>query len=138
MGGLLKRRWVRLLALAGVVLWLGAIWLPGRTDRITQANCGRIKKGMSEEEVEAILSRQGDYTGWPQAYSGATPEYWLLPEMGSGMAMKQWAGEEGLAAVVFGPDRRVISVWFWPSFHDSQVRRICDLLRKKLLAIVGM
>ena len=43
------------LVIGGVVLVL----LP--RDSITQANCDKIKKGMTEKEVEAILGREKDW-----------------------------------------------------------------------------
>ena len=58
------RRRKLLVALAvGVVVAAAAVVLWPRPDRITQENCDRIEKGMSQAEVEAILGGPpGDYT----------------------------------------------------------------------------
>src|SRR5713226_6795075 len=50
--------WVSLLV-SPLVLGGAALCLSDR-DPITQANCDRIKKGMTEKEVETILGREKD------------------------------------------------------------------------------
>ena len=50
-----KLAWVCLLVAPLVIGSAVLVLLP--RDRITQANCERIKKGMTENEVETILGR---------------------------------------------------------------------------------
>lgn len=53
-----KLAWICLLA-SPLVFGAVVFFLLPR-DAITQGNCGRIKRGMSEKEVEAILGRKKD------------------------------------------------------------------------------
>jgi hypothetical protein len=57
------RRRKLLVALAGlaVVVAVGVVVLWPPEDRITEANLERIKEGMTQAEVEAILGPPGDY-----------------------------------------------------------------------------
>jgi len=62
-----KLAWVCLLVFP-LVLGGAAFWLSDR-DPITQANCDRIKEGMSVAEVVAILGRESDEAwGWGQLH----------------------------------------------------------------------
>jgi hypothetical protein len=89
---LLKKRWLWL-SLFFVIIFGGALALLPLHDRITQANCNSIKKGMSLQEVEAILGGPpGDQTGWPHAFPKS---YRFAAE-----AEFFWAGEEGMILVV--------------------------------------
>jgi hypothetical protein len=69
------RRRTLLVALAGLAVVV-VLWPP--EDRITEANLGRIKEGMTQAEVEAILGPPGDYrtghgeTGIPVLGNGST------------------------------------------------------------------
>jgi hypothetical protein len=59
----MRRRKLRWVVAAGVALGLAcfvALALWPRPDRITQENCDRITRGMSREEVCALLGPPGD------------------------------------------------------------------------------
>jgi hypothetical protein len=67
------RRWTVLLALLVVlVLAVGLVFLPG--NRVTKENCERIKPGMTEAEVRAIL-------GKPYGNSLLDPDLPSFPEV---------------------------------------------------------
>jgi len=103
----MKRKlvWVCLLVsplvIGGTVLFL----LP--RDPITQANCDRIKQGMSEAEVVAILGREKDELQWG----------WFLT----------WKGPTGSICVHFPTgDRRIVRS---AVFRQSQPKNILEKLR---------
>jgi hypothetical protein len=55
-----RRKLLVALAWLAVVVAAGVVVLWPRENRITQENCDRIKEGMSQAEVEAILGPSGD------------------------------------------------------------------------------
>ena len=86
-------------------------------DPITQANCDRIKQGMSEAEVAAILGREKDETwGWGQLH------LW-------------WKGARGTIRVDVAqvrnmpePSYAVVSAGFTPSPPQTVLEKIRDWL----------
>jgi hypothetical protein len=106
-----KLAWVCLLVsplvVGGTVLFL----LP--RDPITQANCDRIKRGMSEAEVVAILGREKDDAwGWGQHH--------LF-----------WKGARGtilVDVVIPGPLCLVQSASFTPTPPQTMLEKIRDWL----------
>jgi hypothetical protein len=119
-----RRLLLLLLAVAVLAVPSGYLLLPSRDARITWANCAKIKKGMTEQEVEAILGPPGNYTGWPH---GEPPFYWYERP-----AEKYWFGEEALIRVSFDPVER--TVCFAESHPSSSVYkdrrgRLLDWLR---------
>jgi hypothetical protein len=86
-------------------------------DPITQANCDRIRQGMSEAEVAAILGREKDETwGWGQLH------LW-------------WKGARGTIRVDVAqvgnmpePSYAVLSAWFTPSPPQTVLEKIRDWL----------
>jgi hypothetical protein len=99
----MTRRAVRRLAWIGValclvVLALGVmVRLLGPTPGITEENVGRIRAGMTMEEVEAILGRE--------------PDGWVT--MGKRRLAAVWHSETGVAFVNPNTDGRVGSASFW-------------------------
>jgi hypothetical protein len=85
-GGDVRRRTL-LVVLAGLaVVAAGAVVLWPREDRVTRANFGRIRTGMSRAEVEAILGPPGDYrTGHGETAYGYMGTGWL-PDPPPGLA----------------------------------------------------
>jgi hypothetical protein len=77
-----------------LILLAGAFTLYTPSDQITRANCDRIKKGMSLQEVEAILGGpRGDYTLWPHPDRDRfTIQGKDLPRV---IAPRTWEGEHG-------------------------------------------
>ena len=98
------RRWKPLAVLAGlaVLVAVGAVVLRPRPNRITQENFGRIQKGMSRAEVEAILGPPGDSRTAPTTdpvFLGLTPM--TYPEEKTTLEFK-WMGDSVLVMVNFG------------------------------------
>src|SRR5262245_19100309 len=122
----MKRRRRLLIALAGVLAialaWLATfVVLP--PSPITGANFARIKPGMTESEVEVIFGLPaGDYASGPLVPLASlfttdrdtVPEAELSAELDMyrvtgkaawdpdfGRVVKEWAGDEGVALIVF-------------------------------------
>jgi hypothetical protein len=127
------KRWPVLLALLVVLggLAVGLICLPYR-NRVTLANCERIKRGMTEAEVRAILGKP-----WDDSWLDPDP-----PEYGIGLQKndawlkysRQWVGDDCEIIVIFDDeDRVVVSV---PHNidrpHSSLPARVYRRLRKRL------
>ncbi len=129
----------KLLATAGLVLTLaGAFALWPRADRITQKNCDRIREGMSQQEVYAILGPPGDYrivqtvdpvplyyrsdTPTPAEYAQAAYDrehvFVLRNDYGPvPLERLNWLGDDGDIFVWFGPK----GVWSHGMVHSDKV-----------------
>jgi hypothetical protein len=118
------RRRKLLVALAGltVVVAAGAVALWSRADRVTRDNVGRIRKGMSREEVGAILGPPGDYRAGPtEERQRLWPDFhWAdeVPRSGGDASAgnlsferEDWTGDSGNALIFFGREG-VINVVF--------------------------
>ena len=57
-----KKRLVWVCLIVSPLLLGGALFCLCERDPITQANCDRIKKGMTEKEVQALLGKKADYS----------------------------------------------------------------------------
>jgi hypothetical protein len=84
--------------LAAIVALVGAFIMWPRTDRITAANCGLIREGMSQSDVEGILG------GPPGDYRTVPTKEWMLKPYRPGEEPKTWQGDTGDIQVVFSPD----------------------------------
>src|SRR6266849_6734813 len=91
--------------LAAIVLIGGGIYflVPGRQGKITLANLHKIKKGMTEKEVEEIL-------GQPGAQDSARAQYRpvLFGKVrfhGPPLESKYWDGEQGTICMQFSEGR---------------------------------
>jgi hypothetical protein len=61
-----RRKWLAALAVGMVALvTTGAFVLRPQPSRVTRENAGRIQKGMTRTEIEAILGPPGDYSTGP-------------------------------------------------------------------------
>jgi hypothetical protein len=104
-----RRKLLAAVAVLAVLVAAGAFVLWPRPNRITWENLYRIQKGMSQEQVEAILGPPGDYTTRP-TISGVTfhgratePESPLY-----------WAGDDLTVAVIFtSQDKTVTAICGW-------------------------
>lgn len=65
----MKRKLAWVCLLVSLLLLGGAAFCFGDRDPISQANCDRIKRGMTEKEVEDILGRGKD---WVDEFEGPT------------------------------------------------------------------
>jgi hypothetical protein len=120
----IKKRAVFFAVLLIVLSAIGGMFLlPARDYRITQANCDKIKAGMSMREVEAILGPPGDYTAWPQLNEGGTSPGYCF-----------WWGERGVIVVRPGREDLIESASFAPreNLFDSRPKRVLKWLRDRL------
>jgi hypothetical protein len=77
--------WLKLALLLALLLSGGCAGKPAKNDKVTQANEAKIKNGMTQAEVEAILG--------PTVPLTAADE---IPEWkAQGMTMKKWESEPG-------------------------------------------
>jgi hypothetical protein len=120
----IKKRTAFFTLLLIVLLAIGGVFLlPRRDYRITQANCDKIKAGMSMREVEAILGPPGDYTAWPRLNQGGTSAVHCL-----------WWGEDGVIVVQIGKGDLIESAVFVSREYlfDSHPRRMLKWFRDRL------
>jgi hypothetical protein len=125
-----KRQLLLLLTLAVLVAVSGAFLLPRRDDQITEANCDKIRKGMTRQELEAILGGPpDDYTSWPHAVLRLHGQEGRLRSLG--VSWRAWVGEKGIILVSFDTDRKVDFVFFRPpgGFYKNRRGRFMDWLR---------
>jgi hypothetical protein len=101
------------LVIGGVVLVL----LP--RDSITQANCDKIKKGMTEKEVEAILGREKD---WVDEFAAPSKVVTYFVWQGSRGTILV-----GIADPIANPPL-VVDAIFWKSSPQTVVEKMRDLL----------
>jgi hypothetical protein len=117
------RRRKLLVALAGLaVVAAGAVVLwPEPPSRITRENFDRIREGMTQAEVEAILGPPGDYrtrlgdTKYQQGWQTDVDEYedptiatWNRLLHGGGVSVADWVGDT-IWVQVFANDARVVA-----------------------------
>jgi hypothetical protein len=99
------------LVLAGLtVLAVEAIVLWPREDRITRENCDHIRKGMSLDEVEAILGPPGDYRTGPT--NGGSP--FFVKER------YRWSGDTAEIEMRLDSSKRADQVSCWPANRVAQ------------------
>jgi hypothetical protein len=120
---------VGVLAIVVVVVPLGLRVWPRRHGPpfIDRAHCDRIEKGMTQEEVEAILG------GPPGKY---TNKNIVLLDLRSwrpaGERLETWTGDEGVAEVTFDEQGAVVSSAFekgWEYRGPTVIERIRTWLR---------
>ncbi len=131
-----KNKWELLATLAGLAVVAGAgafaLWalMPQRPrDRLDPAAYSRIRAGMTEAEVLAVVGRPpgdlyagqavrgkrgiSDVSGW-----GLRPENWrrvndLAPDPQDGLMPRVWWGRRYILEVVFDADRKVVGCRLW-------------------------
>jgi hypothetical protein len=104
---MLRRK--RLVLLAGLVLvGTAAFSLWPRPDRITKANFDRIKEGMSQADVEAILGPAGDYSTGRRLFifesAGLSRDQISESEVDAAQSGLCWEGDTGRIDVAIGPN----------------------------------
>jgi hypothetical protein len=101
------KRWPVLLALLVVLggLAVGLVLLPGELPggRVTRENCERIKEGMTEAEVRAILGKP-----WDASLLDPEPPRLRFPTAGPAPGFLWWVGKD-VVLFVFFEDGRVES-----------------------------
>jgi hypothetical protein len=78
--------------------------------RVTQANCDRIKKEMTQAEVHAILGAPGDYRTLPPA----PVDFWSSFHTGPLRLIEEWEGDEGKVRVDY----------YSPKWSDPRPERV--------------
>jgi hypothetical protein len=111
-----------LLVCAGLLL-PGGLFLQARlSDRITAANCERIREGMSLADVEAVLGGPaGTYAGFRPCYEPPSRENLRSVPIGP-IFLRSWTGETGTIVVAFGPDETVLGARFEPADYAKMTR----------------
>jgi outer membrane protein assembly factor BamE (lipoprotein component of BamABCDE complex) len=108
---------VGIFAVAVVAVPLGLhVWrqrfAPGRF--IDQEHCARIKKGMTQEEVEAIFGVP------PGKYTKKDIDVWVFRiRRPAGERLERWTGDEGVAKVTFDEQGAVVSSTFEKGWEYS-------------------
>jgi hypothetical protein len=105
-----------LIVLLAIALVLFGALLPLVLPRhcpVTRAACDRIKEGMSQADVYAILGGPpGDYRTRPYL-PRVSPDLVLSGEWESASIERMWEGVEGAAVVLYSADpERVVSIRF--------------------------
>jgi hypothetical protein len=126
-----------LLALLAILLVLFGVLLPlvmPRSCRINRAAAERIKEGMTQAEVHAILGPPGDYRTRPSARVKLKDDYCgpLCP------LIEEWEGDEGTIRVDYHPfpttdeDELVLSAYFMEAdpYHPGLVELVCWRLKR--------
>ena len=103
-----KLAWVCLLVSPLVI---GAIWLLYPRDPITPANCNRIKSGMTDKDVEAILGTHSDRA------APKTPNTNMLA----------WKGSRGTIYVEFVDLGKTVGAGAW--FVQSEPKNLRERIR---------
>jgi hypothetical protein len=139
----------RLLILVGVVLAVAIVTAGTRElfrpsvppPRFTPDMPGRIRPGMTEAEVVAILGRPaGNYASPAVCFADACPDYksdvWSSPagrHRPDGTTEKAWISDEGGVAVEFDAEGRVAYCYFeamWVPRPPSVTDRVRAWLRR--------
>ena len=127
-----RLRWA-LAGLAVVIAVLTSALLP-QPNRVTAANICRIHKGMTRNEVEAILGSPGDYSTGPIVYE--------MPALGGGIDWVEsedafdglkhfqidarWAGDEGTIAVNYEFNQPPTVCIVDAAIHKRKPQRLLD------------
>ncbi len=95
-----RHKWKLLAALAGLVVLAGAAAFALWPDRITPENYARIRIGISQAEVEAILGPPGDY----RTVLTQEPPRPDLKRLGHPSGYEVWVGDTGHFLVFYSHD----------------------------------
>jgi hypothetical protein len=114
------KRWPVLLALLIAVgtLAVGLLCLP-REGRVTRENCERIKEGMTEADVRAILGKPWDDSLLDPEGPGAV----VMPVLYSKEYPCIWSGSDVGILVIFYEDRRLTPAGYSARGEQSRVAR---------------
>jgi hypothetical protein len=99
------RRRTLLAALAGlaVVVAAGAVVLWPRPNRVTAKNVERLRVGMTQNEVEAIIGLPGDHSTQETVVMPMTTESWsdVIGETNRNESKDRWIGDDTWVDVAF-------------------------------------
>jgi hypothetical protein len=87
----------------GVVV---SVWWPW-PDRLTRDKVGRVKVGMSREDLYAIFGPAGDYRTGPVLYPGYPYKDDVVMGPFEGRHYAAWMSDQAYVGVLFGEDGRV-------------------------------
>jgi len=125
----MRRVKLRVALMAAVVLFATGtafvLWLP----RVMWAKYDRINKGMSREEVEAILGPQGDFSGEDVVYDMELTQFvsWVPKGASRGLDTEGWLDDEAQVVVFFDDSGRAIEKNYTPRWRSGPVD---DYLRR--------
>ena len=132
----MRRVWflIVLVLLAGVALACSVLlWWPPPVE-FTKDMDGRIRPGMTEAEVVAVLGLSaGNYARGVPTPAAAAPAGDRQP---GGAVVKAWVSDTGAVTVEIGPDGRVVN-WCGKFVDQSRLRSPLDFVRLLVRRLFG-
>jgi hypothetical protein len=110
-----RRRLLLALVAIAVLVAVGMVvpW-PRPPDRVTQANCRLVSRGMALAEVEAILGPPGDYRTGPTIWDlNFPPVRFVNPD--PTCEWVHWDGDAASLSVTFNSQRKVLNTYYTPN-----------------------
>ncbi|HKA55663.1 MAG TPA: hypothetical protein VKJ47_18580 [Candidatus Binatia bacterium] len=110
-----------------VVFLLPVVIINLPRSRINAVNCAKIKRGMTEQEVERLLGAPaGDLTGKGRVFLTGGETRALYPRSD----FKYWMDDDGVIEVRFDQYGKVEEAWFGRTYEPSLFEEARSYLRK--------
>jgi|SRR5262245_16663444 len=120
----MARRWALAGCAAGLAALAAAVWWPRPVSAPVAERVGRIRPGMTQAEVDAVLGGPpGDYSTYPGKGLGGPPS---PPRVGF---YADWRWNEGFLRVHFDDTGRVIRPYYAADPPPSALKWLLDHLR---------
>jgi outer membrane protein assembly factor BamE (lipoprotein component of BamABCDE complex) len=139
----------RVLVVFTLLAALAVTWLVVRLllpIRFTEEMADRIRPGMTEAEVVAILGRPaGDYTTGECYHRGPWWKDYTEGDWGNqegrdwspeGMFTKEWLSDEGGVQVLFGGDGRAVALWWLDLGNPNEPPSLTARLQRWLQSLL--